>query len=341
MRDLNERQMLAQYGVHFSEASVYAQDAWRGNYQLALDAQPGLVTTPNAGVPGFLTNIVDPEVVRIIVTPMRAARILGETKKGDWTTLSAQFPTVESAGQIASYGDYNNNGTTDANANWTARQSYHYQTIERWGERQVALWGVAAINYKAELDRAAALVMNKFQNRSYFFGVTGLQNYGLLNDPSLIAPIAPSTKAAGGTTWTNATAQELYNDVLALYGKLNSQMGFNVEMTDNITLVLSPNRLPNLAKVSQFNVTARQTILENFPNLTIETAPEYSTAGGELMQMIVTDFEGVRTGYGAFTEKMRAHPLIPDVSSWKQKMSGGTWGAIIRRPIAIAQELGI
>jgi len=33
--------------------------------------------------------------------------------------------------------------------------------------------------------------------------------------------------------------------------------------------------------------------------------------------------------------------VIADMSAWKQKKSGGTWGAIIRRPIAIAQMLGI
>jgi hypothetical protein len=73
----------------------------------------------------------------------------------------------------------------------------------------------------------------------------------------------------------------------------------------------------------------------------IETAPEYSTTGGELMQLILPTYNGVRTGYIGFTEKMRAHPLIAALSSWMQKQSGGTWGAIIRRPIAIAQMLGI
>jgi hypothetical protein len=368
MRDLTQRRRLATYGVHFAPTAVLAQDAWNGDVLLAadanphltdtamrgaltalishnggpaMDAQPTLVSATNAGIPAFLTNIVDPEVIRILVTPMRAAQIFGETKKGDWTTLSAQFPTIESAGNVAAYGDYNNNGTTDASPAWVPRQSYHYQTIKRYGERQLAMWGAASINYSAELDRSAALIMNKFQNRSYFFGVVGLQNFGALNDPSLIAPITPSVKTAGGTAWTNATAQEIYNDVLALYGQLQAQMGFNIDMSDQITLVISNNRAPFLAKVSQFNVTARQTVMENFPNLKIETAPEYTTSGGELMQMILPNYEGVQTAYGAFTEKMRAHPLIAMLSAWEQKMSGGTWGMIIRRPTAIAQMLGI
>jgi hypothetical protein len=359
MRDLALRNRLAGYGIHLPPTAVLAQDAWRDDLFaaaranpalvnanmrtaiLAHDAQPGAITSPNAGIPGFLTNIIDPEVIRIFTQPMRAAEIFGERKMGDWTTLSAQFPTIESAGQVASYGDYNNNGTTSVNANWVPRQSYYYQTIKRYGEREQAFWGVGGINKSAELDISAAYVMAKFQNRSYFYGIAGLQNYGMLNEPSLIAPSTPAVKAGGGTTWTNATAQEIYNDVLALYTQLNVQMGGNINMRDRMTLVLSTTRESALSKVSQFNVTARTTTLENFPNLTIETAPEYSTAGGELMQLFLPTFEGTTTAYGAFTEKMRAHPLIAQLSAWMQKMSAGTWGAIFRRPTALAQMLGI
>jgi hypothetical protein len=44
---------------------------------LAMDAQPALLTANNAGVPAWLTNYVDPELVRILVAPMKAALILG------------------------------------------------------------------------------------------------------------------------------------------------------------------------------------------------------------------------------------------------------------------------
>ncbi|MGC7981138.1 DUF2184 domain-containing protein, partial [Salmonella enterica] len=47
------------------------------------------------------------------------------------------------------------------------------------------------------------------------------------------------------------------------------------------------------------------------------------------------------TGYCSFTEKMRAHAVVTDTSSWKQKKSAGTWGAIIRQPLAYAQMLGV
>lgn len=78
---------------------------------------------------------------------------------------------------------------TSANVNWVPRQSFHYQTHTRWGERELDLYGAGRIGYAAELNVASALVLNKFQNKSYFYGIAGLENHGLLNDPSLSAPV--------------------------------------------------------------------------------------------------------------------------------------------------------
>ena len=315
---------------------------WKRDITMAMDAQPQLATTPNNGVPFFLTNFLDPEVVRILFSPIKAAEIYGETKKGDWTTLSTQFPVVESTGEVSSYGDHNNNGSSGANVNWVPRQSYHFQTISQWGERGLEMYGLAKINYASEINVASTLVLNKFRNKSYFFGVANLTLYGTLNDPGLIAPILPTVKAAGGYTWAVATAQEIYNDVLALFIELQTQMFGNVpDMDAKMTLALSPLLSPFLKKVSLYNVTAEATIKENFKNLTIKTAPEFDLQSGQLMQLFLDDVDGVKTTYCAFTEKLRNHPVIPDLSAWKQKKSSGTWGGIMRRPIAIAQMQGM
>ena len=100
------------YGIVLPGAKDYLKPEFADNFALAMDAQPAMVTTGSSGVPAFFTNFVDPELIRILVTPMKAAEIIGEVKKGDWTTLTAQFPVVESAGEVSSYGDYNHNGMT-------------------------------------------------------------------------------------------------------------------------------------------------------------------------------------------------------------------------------------
>lgn len=356
----SDRGLLAMdWGIN-SPAIGYVEDGWKANILaamevnpdaigmilqrtagLGMDAQSQLITAPNAGIPAFLTNLIDPQVIRVLVSPMRSEEIYGSTKKGDWTTLTTQFPIAESTGEVSSYGDFNNNGNAGANINWVARQSYHFQTITQWGERELAMYGVAQINYASEQNIASALVINKFMNKVNFFGVNGLLLYGSLNDPNLLAPVLPIVKAAGGYTWAVATAAEIYSDVLKLYSTLNVQMAGIIKMDATMTLALSTTLMPNLHKVSPFNVTALQTVRENFPNLRIEAAPEFSLPSGELMQLILDDIDGVETTYTAFTEKMRAHPVIPDLSSFKQKKSAGTWGFIGRRPVAIAQMQGM
>lgn len=317
-----------------------------GNINVAMDAQPSLITVSNAGIPAFLSTYVDPKLIEVLVSPMKAAEIAGggvngEVKKGDWTTKTAMFPMVESTGEVSSYGDYSTNGTANANVDFPQRQSYHYQVVTQWGELELETAGLAKIDLANRKNIASVLTLNKFQNKSYFYGVAGLQNYGLLNDPNLVAAIVPTTKTAGGTTWAVATATEILADITKLYKQLQSQMNGLVELDTKMTLAMSPASEAELTKTSDFNVNVFDRIKKNYPNLTIKTAPEYATTSGNLIQLIVDNLEGQNTVEVAFTEKMRAHPIVVEMSNFKQKKSQGTWGAIIYRPAAIAQMLGV
>jgi len=331
------------YGVVIPMAQDYLNPDVRDDFGMAMDAQPGLITTSNAGIPAFLSNFVDPEMIRVLVTPNKAAQIFGETKKGDWTMLTTQFPVVENTGEVSSYGDFSNNGSSGANINFVSRQSYQFQTTTSWGERELEMAGLAKINYAAELNVSSAMALDKFLNRSYFYGVTGLQNYGLLNDPNLSTPITPGATGTGtGTLWSTKDGYAIYNDILLLYGKLVSQTKGLIDMMSPMTLAMSPDMQVNLLKSNvYFNKSVQVLLKENFPNLKIEIAVEYATTGGQLAQLFVDSIEGQKTGYCAFSEKMRAHPVVIGLSSYMQKKSSGTWGCIVRIPINIAQMLGL
>ncbi len=331
-------------GVHFmGQPNLdFQADGVARSVEIAQDAQPALVTTSNSGIPAFLSTYIDPKLIEVLVSPMKAAEILGsEIKKGDWTTETAMFPVVESTGETSSYGDYSENGMAGANTNFPQRQSYHYQVITQWGEKELARAGLAKIDWANRQNIASILTLNKYQNKTYFYGVSGIQNYGLLNDPALSAAITPYTKVAGGTTWPVATALEVLNDVQKLYTTLQSQAGGLVELDTKMTLAMSPAAEVALTKTTEFNVNVSDILKKNFPNLTVETAPEYSTTSGELVQLIVDEMEGQRTAEAAFTEKLRAHPIVVLSSAFKQKKSQGTWGCIIYRPAFIAQMLGV
>ena len=301
---------------------------------VAFDAQPELVSTANAGIPAFLSNWMDPKLIEILVSPMKAADIGGETKKGDWVTTVTTFVTIESTGEVSAYGDFNNGGNADANSNFPQRQSFHYQTFTQWGEKELAYSGLAGIDLASRKNIASVLVLNKFQNATYFYGVANLQNYGLLNDPSLSAPIAP----AGA--WDAASAENIFADIVRLFRQLISQSNGTLDQETRMTMALSPTNSVNLNKTNQYNVNVFDQIKKNFPGIVVKTAPEYATTSGELVQLIVDEYEGQETVTCAFTEKLRAHAMVVGSSNFSQKKSQGTWGAVYYRPVFVAQMLG-
>jgi hypothetical protein len=351
-----DKAMLEEKGIVLPGVTMYLPDEWKRDYRMAMDAQPTLSTDPSASIPAFLTTVIDPQVIRVVFTPLNFAKILTERKAGDWLEETRIFPVVEETGEVSSYGDFNNNGRAGVNLNFPNFQSYLFQTFVRYGERELERAGLAKINYVSELGVSAAGLLNRYQNLSYAFGVAGLQNYGIINNPFLSSYITPATKAAGGTTWfsgtaPNATANEVYNDIVSLVEKLIQQTNGTVELDDKMTLALSPTSALALRFANSFGVSVRDLLKEGFPNMRIETAPQYGqqtatnpqgySLAGNAMQLIVDEIQGQRVAYAAFNEKLRAHKIIAEPSAWKQKTTSGTWGSILRMPLGVTGMLGI
>jgi hypothetical protein len=300
------------------------------------DAQPELVTNSNAGIPAYLTNYFDPEVVRVLLTPMKAAQIAGgEVQKGDWLTESATFISLEQVGETSAYSDWSNNGMAKVNVNFPTRQSFIFQSIANWGEREAEKYGLARVSYANEVQGAVNLALAKFQNKSYFFGISGIKCYGLLNDPSL----PPSLSASAA--WSTLTGDQVYEQVRLIYERLVFQSRGLVDASTQMTLALPPSVETSLHKTNQYNVNVYDQIKHNFPNISIQSAVEYETSSGNLVQLIAHGLEGKRTVECAYNLKMRAHAVIPSLSSWAQKRSAGTFGTVFYRPFLVASMLGV
>lgn len=329
------------YGIHFADAIRGELDPNAlANLSLAADAQPGLITVSNAGIPAYLANYLDPRIIDILLAPMKAAEIYGEVKKGDWTTLTAQFPVGEMTGETSAYGDYSNNGSSDVNFNWVSRQSYHFQTITNWGERELAIAGEAQIDLAARKNRSSVNTIQRGANKIAFFGVAGVAQYGALNDPNLPAPLTP---AGTGTAqlWANKDAAAIFTDLQAMYEDLATRNQGYVERDSRMTIAMSNASEAQLTKTNQYNVNVSDQIKKNWPNARVVAAPEFATSSGNLIQWFVDEVEGVETVRTAFTEKMRAHPVKVGLSNFKQKKSAGHWGTIWFRPTFVSQMLGV
>lgn len=343
------------WGIEFPGAQMFARPEWRDNFNLAMDAQPQLVTVPNSGIPAYLTYFMDPDVLRVLTAKNQAAEIFGEKQKGDWTSSALLFPVVERTYEVSSYGDYNSNGRAGLNMNFPERQPYLYQTVVEYGDLEIERAGLAKIGFVAEQKEAAIDGLNKFQNLTYFKGVAGLANYGALNDPALYPAITPIPKAAGGVAWMNgtvpnATANEVFEDIQQLVTQAINQSSGQIDVRSEFVLGMSPKTEVALTTTNTFNVNVSALLKNNFPNLRVQTAIQYGalspqnpqgSAIGEIVQLWCPRAEGQDSGYASFNMKLRAGVVVRELSSYKQKLSQGTNGFVLRQPFAMSTLAGV
>lgn len=335
MSDHSTIRQLARAGIIFPDsirdvttpASDYAMDAANLN--------PLQITASNGGIPAFLTTWVDPRGIEILLAPMAAAQVLSEVKKGDRTTTTAMFRTIEPAGQVATYGDWSSDGMSTSNTTYPTRESYTFQTWTEWGDLELAQAGAGYIDLAADKERASAMTLAKFMNKSHLYGVSGLKNYGLTNDPNLPAAVAATVNYA------TATPEDIANDFVRMVGLLVAQSNGIITGNEPMVFATAPSVIQNMKRTNSFGLTPAAKLAETYANIEYVAVPEYDTAAGRLGQLWVKEIDGQPTGELGFTEKMRAHAVERYSTYTRQKKSAGTWGAVIYRPFAVTQTLGL
>lgn len=302
---------------------------------IAMDAYEGgaALTTANAGIPAMLTTYLSPKWIETLTSPMRIAEAFKEQQFGDRTLTNVSFPVFELYGETSSYGDFNDNGMSNNNENYEFRQPYEYQTNIKIGEIAQERAAAARFSLVDRQVQSTTLTLNKTQNAIYLFGVAGLKNYGILNDPDLL----PNTV---GVNWNGLDSLALYNEVLKIYQKLVEQSNGLVQETDSMTLILSPGMGALLLASNMYGLNAMKYIKDNLPNLKIVTVPEYKTQAGEKVQLVLDSYMGQNTVELGFVDKLRVHAVEVKTSGFLQKRSQSTIGAIVYYPIFIANYLG-
>lgn len=319
-----------------AERGVHYQNGVRPT-MLASDSVPGMITAPNGGVPAAFTTYFDPQVVRVALAPLKSEAIFAPVQKGSWTKTDLVFPIVEATGQATAYGDYDNDGVADANVNWERRQAYVFQTHVKIGDMEVERAAEMNFNVVGEKQQAAIMTLNRLRNKINFYGIEGLEVRGILNDKDLPAPITP----AGGVKWLTKAPEEIVADVLNLYTDAQKRSDGTLEMDSPMTLALSQNLEPVLGRTNSYGLDIKKQLTLKFPGLRIETAPEYATANGELVQLIPDRVMDYEVGNTVFTERLRFHRTEIRTSNYAQKLSAGSAGAVIKYPYGIAQMLGV
>ena len=275
--------------------------------------------------------------MRVALAPLKSENIMASEQRGSWVDTDLMFMMMEPVGQATAYGDYDNGGTSDGNVNWERRNTFHFQTHVKVGDQEAERAARLNINIAGAKQQAGVGTLSRLRNKINFFGIEGLDVRGILNDKDLPAPITP----ASGTKWSAKAPEGIVDDVLNLFVDAQKRSGGTLEMESPMTLAISSNLEPMLGRTNSYGFEIKTQLLKKFPGLRIETAPEYATANGELVQLIPDSVMGYEAGKTIFTERLRFHRTEIHTSSYEQKLSAGSAGAVINYPFGIAQMLGV
>jgi hypothetical protein len=295
---------------------------------------------PNTTVPAYMNMYANPRVIEVLTAKRNYRAIAPEVKNGDWTTAFTQFRSLEFTGETTPYQDYDANGQANVNTNFPVRKQYRFQTTLRVGDLEQDMNADAKIDLFAEKQKSAALLLEIAFNKYAFYGVSGVGIYGLLNDPNLNADETPTT-GVGGNTWALKTADEIMADFAKMFSKLYERSNGWIDDSTATKLVIAPSCLAELNKVNAFGVSVKKMLADTYPNMTIVSAPEMATGNGNLAMILAEEIEGQPVVEFGYTEKYKAHSIIRESSSMHQKISAGTYGAIVYYPFAIVTMLGV
>lgn len=309
----------------------------------ALVHDAALISQAGSAVPAELTAFIDPAVIEIMTAPRNATEIFQESKKGDWTTSYDKWRTDELTGRTQPYSDLARTGASGVVSQWNVRQQYRFQTVIEYGDLEAAVSGAAKINLAASKQRAATTMLSLDANKFYLLGVDGMEIYGILNDPNLPPAVtALPSGTSGSAAWADKSTAQIYNDVLALFARLVSQSAGLLDRNARLVLALSPEMSVFLGAATDYNVSVLDMLHKYFQSLRIVTLPELSSmAAGETVFLIAPEVAGMPSATLGFGEKIRAFPLVRELSAGKQKFASSTYGGIVLMPFAFAQMTGM
>lgn len=300
---------------------------------LAKDA--ALTTAASTTIPTAISAYISPEIISIMTAPRNARLLAPEVKRGDWRNPFFMFPVREMTGASEPYTDYANGVTSGVNYDFQSRKQYIFQTSITYGDREVDVTSLAKLDLIADKQKAAAETLDRDFNKFALLGVAGQAIYGLLNDPNLPAATAVAT-------WRGMGSDVIYNSIVNdLFGKLVERSQGYVTETTTLKLVVSPAVSRLLGQKNQYGISVKEMLDGYFTNLTVIVLPECaSMTAGDTCFMVADGVFG-NTMEIPFGDKVRMGRVIPEESSYHQKLVATTYGGVVYYPMLVASITGM
>jgi hypothetical protein len=342
---------LAQIGINLSPGFVNGQmaDMLAG---AAMDDTQGLITTASISNPIQFLQSWLPGFVRVVTGARKIDTLVGITTAGQWDDEEVIQGVLEPTGDAVPYGDHTNIPLSSWNVNFERRTVIRWEKGISVGLLEDARSARVRINTAAEKRSSAALALDIIRNRVGFYGYNAGSNrtYGFLNDPSLPAYVSAGATGTGSSTlWSAKTFLNITADLRAAFARLQAASQDTIDLENSpTTLVVATTVFQYLSVSSDYGITVRQWLRDNYPKCRIESAPELNAAnGGANVAYLYADSvdDGGSDGGATWTQivpaKFMALGTEKRAKGYLEDFSNATAGVMVKRPFAVQRITGI
>lgn len=339
-------QDLAKLGICFDAADVQKMMAFAMDSDLSAPLTTASVTTPiqflQAWLPGF---------VEIITAARRIDNLIGITTQGRWEDEEIVQGIMEHTGDAVPYGDYTNIPHASWNANFERRSIVRFEEGVQVGRLEEARAAAMKVNTPEEKRRAAASALEIIRNLVGFFGYNAGANrtYGLLNDPELPAYVTVPVGASTATEWATKTFLEITADLREALSALRIQSQDRIDPSRTpIVLAIAMSARDYLSVTSDFGNSVAQWLQETYPNVRVESVPEFDAANGGdnvfYMYAESVDDESTddsRTFVQVVPAKFQTVGVQQMAKTYTEDYTNATAGTLCKRPYAVVRRSGV
>ena len=335
-------------------------DRCHSDYLRALNAK-GIIRVDNDANAVFPANInapigalayIRPKAVDALTAPRVADKIAAASKNGTWGDEILVIKTKEYMGKTSPDDGQESDGyLSGVKYSNETRGAYYYASGWRSTDREEATAGAFQENIRADKAEAAMRSMAIDRNAFFFSGVKDKSLkapvYGLLNEPGLTPYVVAKQGKSGSSKWTDKTIEEIANDVVDAYAKMQQQSDGNAALSlaggKKLKLLVSPASEALLKKSNEFGRSAMENLKGSFgESLEIIAVPQMAKANSNSdVFYLMIDGDGVEALLNSYIEMARVYPIFIKDSVTSQKISAATSGCVAQLPMMIVRDTGI
>lgn len=344
---------LADYGISLDSDDVLKMaHAYRRCYDVGMDADlTAPLTTASLTTPVQFLQSWLPGFTEVITAARRIDMLVGITTQGDWRDEEVVQGVLEKVGNARLYNDLSNTPLASWNVNYERRTIVRFEEGMSVGRLEEQRAAAIRVNSPEAKRGAAANSLEIERNRIGFNGFNSGSNrtYGFFNSPQLPAYVNVPNGASGSSLWSMKTFLEIIADLRGAFQSLRTQSQERVDpIMDQTTLAIATDAIDYLSVVSDFGISVREWLTENYPRSRTVSAPELNDANGGanvfyLYAETVEDSgsDDNRTWVQPVPTKFQTLGVDQRAKSYNESYSSATAGVFLKRPYAAVRRSGI